>query len=814
LSWNGSCIDTCDSPLIQETQGTRNFCWPVCETNQFTYWNRSCLPTCPLPLAQKIEPQVKFCSNPCGISTTDFLFYNQSCISSCPYPLNAINNPGVQYCLNPCGHSGSSFLYENKSCIAGCSSPFLRREEPYIKYCDKPCFLPNIYWYKNTSCLPECNYPYRQVNYSGILQCLPPCKETEYFYEFEKQCNPKCENPFTAAMKDVIKVCQIGIPISLSDVTDIQGAAASTAAQGQMASGGMKAASAMNSNSPSSALLAGLSSMMQYIRYMKINYPPKVQMLFMVSAGSPISFSFGIDMPSFIEDKLIDAPLPDAFDKYDINSNFVNNMWNFLMSLSLLLLAVLGLTLLKLATSKCSRINAIVSRILQTVKWNFVIMIICSSSGDVFFFGSLQIRGSPFTSLSSAICCLLSLLMMVVVVGVLTIAFKIVQDLRKFKDRPQSQNSEKWKGFEILYMEYEAKSFYSLAYMFLFLSRGIIFNLTLANLYNFPMAQCIIMNVCNGMMLIYIIYLRPLKDLLALVQLIINEGLINILSVSVLILGIFDAMGAGKQGSRAAVGDAILFVIKVFNTCGLAFMALGLLIFLISMFRIWKRLRAQGVKSPFQMLKAMVSDPSILEKDAANIADKNHVPSDAKDKKPKIFRPPRRDRQLKFDQNNRVIFFESESINTTNHVITLNNSSFLQNTCLQNEFKEELEEQGSELQLNREMEVTDLDISRTCSQQKNEESFFQGIIIEEENIQRKEVIKSDVESDKKGEIIEDGEKLEEEPEVKPEPRNRVGSLINIEDRLDNFNKRLRALKMDLIRDSHYVGLNLGMKKNS
>jgi len=683
----------------------------------------------------------------------------------------------------------------------------LRRQEPDINYCDKPCFLPNIYWYKNTSCLPECNFPYIQVNYSGILQCLPPCKEKEYFYEFEKQCFAKCETPFTAAMKDVIKVCQIGIPISLSDVTDIQGASASIAAQGQMASGGMKAASAMNSNSPSSALLAGLSSMMQYIRYMKINYPPKVQMLFMVSAGSPISFSFGIDMPAFIENKLIDAPLPDAFDKYDINSNFVSNMWNFLMSLSLLLLVVIGLTLLKLATSKCPRINAIVARVLQTVKWNFVIMIICSSSGDIFFFGSLQIKGSPFKSLSSAICCILSLLMMVVVVGVLTIAFKIVQDLRKCGQNPQ--NAQKWKGFEILYIEYEDKSTFSLAYMFLFLSRGIIFNLTLANLYNFPMAQCIIMNICNGMMLIYIIYLRPLKDLLNLIQLIINEGLINILSVSVLILGIFDAMGSGKQGSRANVGDAILFVIKVFNTCGLAFMALGLLIFLISMFRIWKRLRAQGFKSPFQMLKAMVSDPSILENDKT-IADDKTVVSDTRDKKPKILRPPRRDKRLEFDQNNRVIFFESDSINTTNHMITLNNPCLPQNTCMQTEFKEE---QGSELQLNRDMEVTDLDISRVCSQQKDEELFFQGLVINEQNM-KDQVENVVVEPHKEEEILEANEEVEQEPEINPEPRNRVGSLANIEDRLDNFNKRLRALKMDLIRDSHYVGLNLGNKKNS
>jgi len=227
---------------------------------------------------------------------------------------------------------------------------------------------------------------------------LPPCKDdSEYFYDYEKKCSKRCESPYKIEFADVIKICKVGVEITVEEVEKLQETAASIETQGKFTSGGMKAASAINSNNPASALLAGLSSMMQYIRYMKINYPPKVQMLFLVSAGSPISLSFGVDMPSFIEKHLTDEPLSETFDKYDINSNFVSNLWDFMVSLVLIFLAILVLTILKIITFGLPKLNTVVTRVLQMLKWNFPIMMICGSSGDIFFYASLQLRSSPLT---------------------------------------------------------------------------------------------------------------------------------------------------------------------------------------------------------------------------------------------------------------------------------------------------------------------------------------------------------------------------------------------------------------------------------
>ena len=373
-----------------------------------------------------------------------------------------------------------------------------------------------------------------------------------------------------------------------------------------MASGGIKAASALNANSPSSALLAGLSAMLQYIRYMNIDYPPKVQTLFLVSAGSPISLGFDFYIPASVGKKLANNTLPDVFEKYDVNSNFVYNLWDSMMTLLIILVVIGVLSVLKfmIPEKRCPKISLALSKVLGAVRWNVPIMLVCSSSGDIFFYASLQIRSSPLDSLSAIICFCVSLAMIIIVLVILVIGFKI---LWAFREQAKNPNwADKWKGYQILYEEYEEESIWSLSYMILFIIRGIIFNLTLANLFNFPLIQCIVINLTNFLMLGYLLYLRPLKNLLNLVQLFVNEGLVNIIGVSIIILAIMDKAGINGESTRVSVGDVIYFVIKVFNIFGLVFMGLGLVVFLVCLYKTWKHLKAQKINSPMKIFKAMV----------------------------------------------------------------------------------------------------------------------------------------------------------------------------------------------------------------
>ena len=485
--------------------------------------------------------------------------------------------------------------------------------DPDISYCFLPCGSPNIYWNKNNTCLSKCDSPYAVTSYSGVLECLPACKDSEYFYDQEGKRYSTCSSPYEEQLVDGLKVCHLDASVTLGETETILSKAEAIKAQGTYTSGAMKVSSAISSRNPASALLAGLSAMLQYIRYMKVNYPPKVQVLFLVSVMNPLSLGFDFEIPNYIEDRLVDYDLPYVFEKYDINLNFVNNLWDFLITLALVLLAIFVFFFLGAATSKFSKTNKVIAKVFQAMKWNTPLAMICGTSGDIFFYSSLQFMSSPLNSTASIACFVLCILMIVTVVALFIITLKIVKGFRLHWHRvrhgkvPEDEEwKEKWSNWEILFAEYEEKTLLSLGYMALFILRGAVFNLTIANLYNFPLTQSIIIIVANFFMYAYLLYLRPVKELLGLVQLFVAEGMVLIVSTCVLILAIMDKANINGQSTRLGIGDVMVFLIQAFNTFALVFMGISLLLFLVFAFKAWRALWARGIKSPFKMLEMIL----------------------------------------------------------------------------------------------------------------------------------------------------------------------------------------------------------------
>ena len=491
---------------------------------------------------------------------------------------------------------------------------------------------------------------------------------------------------------------------------------------------------------------------------MKINYPPKVQVLFLVAAANPISFGFGIDMPGYIEEGLTDNPLPEVFERYDINSNFVNNLWDFLSSLLLMVLVIFFLAILKRLFRRCKRIEKVLEKILQVFKWNIPIMMVCGSSGDIFFFASLQIQSSHFSELSSIVSLAIGGFMSALVLAILAITVKIVWEFRRQRQVPK----ESWKDYEILYEEYEEKTLLSLGYMAIFIVRGIVFNLTLANLYDCPLIQCIIINVFNLAMFEYLLYLRPLKSFLALVQLFVNEGLLNVLGICVLILAIMDKAHINGQTTRESVGTALIFVIQAFNTFGLIFLGLGLLVFIVSIIQIWRRLRAQNIKSPFEMLKLTILEKLELEEPRIQNDNKNDnestlesIVSRNRARRMKIRRPERKEKGKDVDADNsgsHIIYLE-ETATTSSHFnlappeIMLNMSlSSAISSVITNFPRSTKSMKSTTLQVetgemclsSMDLQITDLNMTRQVSEIDKAEDF-NGNVLEGMNVAECEV---------------------------------------------------------------------------
>ena len=413
-------------------------------------------------------------------------------------------------------------------------------------------------------------------------------------------CKSFCISPYESKIINGVKVCVLRDQISPEEAEKTKDTVAMIASQGQATQVGLKATSSFNSANPALALLAAQASMLLYIRYIDLDYSAKLKLLFVLQDAAPFSFTLGIDMPEALEEKLRDRELPKMFEEYDLHSNFLYNSWDMLSSLLLALVLILLVTVVKFFTGRWRRIDRIVGRVLGVLKWNIPLTIVCGGFGDIYFYASFQLQSGNFSSISDVLCLTLSIVMMFVGAGILFVTVKIVKDLLK----SQQEKEDKWQNFELLFESCKRTSFTTFGYMVLFLLRTILFNLIIANLYNYPLVQGIFINILTILMFGYLVIKRPLKDILELVQLFLNEIFLIIVNICVLILAIIDHAGIKGQDLRDGICEAVVKVIVIFSSSALAFIALRILISLYLFYKLLRRLKAQGKLSPSGILNA------------------------------------------------------------------------------------------------------------------------------------------------------------------------------------------------------------------
>ena len=185
----------------------------------------------------------------------------------------------------------------------------------------------------------------------GTKYCSKPCSlvSEQFFYDNEDQCRSECSHPYKHKEIHSVKVCTLDlkIKISLKEVQKAQETAETISTIGEASSSGMKAASALNSNNPSFITLSHFSSMLLYIRYLKINYPKRLLLLFLSQDSGSIGINFKVEILPTIQDNLPPRKFPDVFEAYQLHSSFLINFWDSLVILTM----ILTLTLFLIALS-------------------------------------------------------------------------------------------------------------------------------------------------------------------------------------------------------------------------------------------------------------------------------------------------------------------------------------------------------------------------------------------------------------------------------------------------------------------------------
>ncbi len=97
-------------------------------------------------------------------------------------------------------------------------------------------------------------------------------------------------------------------------------------------------------------------------------------------------------MPERLKGELKDRKLPEIFERYEVHSNFFYNSWDMLSTFLLILGIILVFSVVKILTAKYTKVDRVLTRILDSLKWNTLLMMICSSFGEVFFEASMQFQ--------------------------------------------------------------------------------------------------------------------------------------------------------------------------------------------------------------------------------------------------------------------------------------------------------------------------------------------------------------------------------------------------------------------------------------
>jgi len=511
---------------------------------------------------------------------------NNSCIANCDPPLHSQTSGGEVICSSPC--PAGNYLHYNGVCLPSCPPPLISRIDPGIRYCLLPCSPPNTYLLPNGDCSANCSSPAVAGGSAIIPLCTSPCDDSEYFYEQENECRTSCDPPYESQQISFIKVCKLGVNNNpreapkVSNMEEIKGLFDANSALGQISGIGMKTTSVLNSNSPSFITLAGVSSMLLYFRYMKIRYPPNLLGYFRMQDYPLISIGFGIDFPLSLEENIESQRLPDVFEFYKLHSSFLVNSWNSLTTLVIVFVTIFIIMGLLFLINKSSKVHALLGKLLQQAKWNYPLMILCGSFGETVFYSALQFRTSQFDSLESVLGLFLAIGMVAVSLWIVCQALFIVIAVRKNQKKIRGENvkkqedsHEKWKDYGILYSEYKENSFLNQSYMTIYLLRNSFFHLIIVTLFNYPLLQAILLTILSVVALTYLLLLRPLKNLLDLIQTCINEVFLLIVTAGVLILAISNDSKDSSIDLRERIGDTIIIINTIFCSLPLAFLGIS-----------------------------------------------------------------------------------------------------------------------------------------------------------------------------------------------------------------------------------------------
>ena len=579
-SFDGTSCASCPSNCIScssSTQCTR------CSDGYFLYWDGTCISSCTSPYVSVGDGSYKECQTPCE-STSTYMVWDYSCSSTCetPYVPEVVNS--AKFCNYPCDKTLGEYLFWDGSCTSSCSN-YSRTSNGY-KFCD--ACQPGYYMYPDMSCLPICPSPLRVHTNLNSYFCLFPCANNIKYYNLnDLECLSLCNYPNTLLTGNI---CQLDL--SASDAKQAAAVSGTLNKADTAMSAATTAVGLVDFANPDAFCAVGLQKMLQYLKFMKIAYPPKLQAILdkqesdtlaKYIPGIPISLSKNLPLHS----------IPANFKKYKLHSSFLVNFWTLFIILCGIVAAVAIICMLTFCVKKIKIFYTLCAKVKYALKWNLALMQFITYYSSIILFTSLEVRTTVldgFAAIFSFIVCLI-----INGIGIFVIFRMIVvlRDRRKSNTTisvyNQSQGTppaeNKWKDYEVLYKTYKENSFSEQAFLPLFVIRIYLFNVVIAHLFEYPLVQAVLITVLNLATLIYLGAKRSLKENTVLFKYAGQEIIILVINVCILTLAILDKMKLTMVNTRRILGDIIIGCNIAFTAIAMAYLVMKVLVLLFDVFK-------------------------------------------------------------------------------------------------------------------------------------------------------------------------------------------------------------------------------------
>jgi len=381
------------------------------------------------------------------------------------------------------------------------------------------------------------------------------------------------------------------LDITEKEIAEVKGMAKTTEATGTASNVLSSIYGFLNSGDPTAMFMGSLAKMLQYVKYINIEYPPKIKFMFGLQSNLNDTSEFIVTkVQRKIEDTSDSPHLSNNFGYYKLTSSFVSNCFQSLGILAAIVAGIGMVYLVLYLTSPSSKIHKICKTLMEILKWNLFLIMFCGMIGDIVFFSSFEFRKAQFDNAFSVVSFVSCLLMNCLSTYVFYKLIQVNLNLQRTRDKAGSMKvaESKWQSCKVFFHSYKNKKFSQQAFMIFFLIRVLSFYLIIAYFSAYPFFQIIMISIISFLIVIYLIIVRPFKSVLNNINQIVFELIIFAFNGCVLVLAALDTAKSDNYLARKKLETILLNINLAAGFVSTLFVILKTVVLLVDVYKEWK----------------------------------------------------------------------------------------------------------------------------------------------------------------------------------------------------------------------------------